>query len=304
MKSTLVTGASGFVGSFLMTELQRHGIPTIGVSRTDKAGLLKIQSYGEEMDWGPVLEKVDTIVHLAARVHVMKDRASDPLSEFRRANVDATLHLARAAIKAGVRRFIFVSTIKVNGETTRPGHPFRSDDPRKPEGPYAVSKAEAEIALLELGRQTDLEVVILRPTLVYGPGVKGNLATLKKWAAFQLPSPFGAIQNRRSLVHLSNLSSAIIAARREPRAADQIFLVADGTHISTHELLLDLGWKRPPRILDFVFACTFLAALAVPRSTRNRLLSNLEVDVEKARTLLNWNPLPFVRQSTFRPTHD
>lgn len=304
MKSTLVTGASGFVGSFLMTELQRHGIPTIGVSRTDKAGLLKIQSYGEEMDWGPVLEKVDTIVHLAARVHVMKDRASDPLSEFRRANVDATLHLARAAIKAGVRRFIFVSTIKVNGETTRPGHPFRSDDPRKPEGPYAVSKAEAEIALLELSRQTELEVVILRPTLVYGPGVKGNLATLKKLADFQLPSPFGAIQNRRSLVHLSNLSSAIMAARRESRAADQVFLVADGTPISTHELLLDLGWKRPPRILDFVFACTFLAALAVPRSTRNRLLSNVEVDVEKARTLLNWDPLPFVRQSTFRPTHD
>lgn len=304
MNSTLVTGASGFVGSFLMKELQRNGIPTIGVSRSEKAGLLKIPCYDEEMNWGPILEKVDTVVHLAARVHVMKDRVSDPLSEFRRANVDATLHLARAAIKAGVRRFIFVSTIKVNGETTRPGQPFRSDDPRKPEGPYAVSKAEAEIALLELGRQTDLEVVILRPTLVYGPGVKGNLAALKKWTRFQLPSPFGALHNRRSLVHLSNLSSAIMAARREPRAADQVFLVADSTHVSTHELLLDLGWKRPPRFLDFVFACTFLAALAVPRSTRNRLLSNLEVDVEKARTLLNWDPLPFLRQSNSRPTHD
>jgi nucleoside-diphosphate-sugar epimerase len=197
-----------------------------------------------------------------------------------------------------------LSTIKVNGETTRPGQPFKPDDPRKPQGPYAVSKAEAEIALLELGKRSNLEVVILRPSLVYGPGVKGNLATLTRWAGFHLPSPFGAVRNRRSLVHLSNLSSAILAARREPGAADQVFLVADGSPVSTHELLLDLGWKRPPRILDFVFACTIVAALAVPRSTRNRLLSNLEVDVEKTRTLLNWNPLPFVSQNFSRPLDD
>lgn len=294
MKSTLVTGASGFVGSFLMKELQRHGIPTIGVSRTAKAGLVKIPGYGEEMDWAPILENVDTIVHLAARVHVMKDRASDPLSEFRRANVDATLHLARAAIKAGVRRFIFVSTIKVNGETTILGKPFTPEDELNPSGPYARSKAEAEIALLELAATTTLEVVILRPPLVYGPGVKGNMATLAKWARFHLPSPFGALENRRSLLHVSNLASAIIAARSQPDAANQVFLIADSTAVSTHELLLDLGWKCPPRILDPVLAAIVLTPLAARKSTRDRLLGNLEVDVEKARRLLNWNPSRFV----------
>lgn len=294
MRSTLVTGASGFVGSYLLKELRRHGIPTKGVSRTAQHDLMAVPSYGKDMDWDPVLEDVDTVVHLAARVHVMKDRAIDPLSEFRRVNVDATLHLARAAVRAGVRRFIFVSTIKVNGENTSAGCPFRPDDAPNPQGPYAVSKAEAEIALLELGKSSNLEVVIIRPPLVYGPGVKGNMATLAKWARFHLPSPFGAVKNRRSMVHVSNLSSAILAARSHTDAANQVFLVADSTHVSTHELLLDLGWRRPPRGLDFVFAVAVLAPLAARKSTRDRLLGNLEVDVEKTCTLLNWSPSPFV----------
>lgn len=295
--STLVTGASGFVGSHLLKELRRQEIEAKGVSRATKDGLITIPSYDTDMDWDPFLKDVDTVVHLAARVHVMKDRAIDPLSEFRKANVEATLHLARAAIRAGVRRFIFVSTIKVNGETTKPGCTFRPGDPRKPEGPYAVSKAEAELALLELGKTSNLEVVILRPTLVYGPGVKGNMATLARWARFHPPSPFGALKNRRSLVHVSNLCSAIIAARRHSGAANQVFLVADREPVSTHELLLDLGWACPPRLLNLVFLLTVLAPLAARKSTRDRLLSNLEVDIDKTRRLLDWNPSPFVSHS-------
>ena len=298
MKSTLVTGASGFVGSFLLKQMEREGIPAKGVSRTERDCLIAVPSYGQDMDWDPLLQDVDTVVHLAARVHVMKDRAIDPLSEFRKANVDATLHLARAAARAGVRRFIFVSTIKVNGETTSPGRPFTPEDTPNPSGPYAISKAEAESALLDLARDSNLEVVILRPPLVYGPGVKGNMATLARWAKRHPPSPFGALRNRRSLAHVSNLSSAIIAARLHPSAANQVFLVADSTAVSTHELLLDLGWKRPPRILDPVFAAIVLAPLATFKSTRDRLLGNLEVDVEKTRRLLNWEPSRFVSHAS------
>jgi nucleoside-diphosphate-sugar epimerase len=286
MTSTLVTGASGFVGSFLLKELTREGIPARGVSRTETDGLITVPSYGKDMDWDPLLKDIDTVVHLAARVHVMEDHAVDPLAEFRQANLEATLHLARAAARVGVRRFIFISTIKVNGETTKPGRAFKADDPRNPDGPYAVSKAEAEIALLDLAKSSSLEVVILRPPLVYGPGVKGNMATLARWARFHLPSPFGSVENRRSLVHVSNLCSAIIAAQRHPGAANQVFLVADSEPVSTHQLLLDLGWACPPKVLNWVFAVTAVAPLAARKSTRDRLLCNLEVDIEKTRTQL------------------
>lgn len=295
--STLVTGASGFVGSHLLKELQRQGIPARGVSRTKEDGLITVPSYGKDMDWDPLLKDVDTVIHLAARVHVMNDGAIDPLAEFRKANVEATLHLAHAAALAGVKRFIFISTIKVNGETTKSGRAFRADDPRNPDGPYAASKAEAEIALLDLANSSSLEVVVLRPPLVYGPGVKGNMATLARWARFHFPSPFGAVKNRRSLVHVSNLCSAIIAAKRHPAAANQVFLVADSEPVSTHQLLLDLGWTCAPQVLDWVFAVTALAPLAARKSTRYRLLCNLEIDIEKTRSQLDWNPSHFVSRS-------
>lgn len=298
MTWTLVTGASGFVGSYLLQELQKQGIRVKGVSRTAKTGLFQVPTYGPEMDWAPLLGDVDTIIHLAARVHLTRDRARDPLSEFRKANVEATLHLARAAAQAGVRRFIFVSTIKVNGETTKAAQPFRADDPPAPQGPYAVSKAEAEAALFDLGTHSGMEVVVIRPPLVYGQGAKGNMATLEKWGKFHPPSPFGSIKNRRSLVHLSNLSSAILAAHQRKEAANQIFLVADSQPISTHDILLDFGWTQPSKMMNFLLSNTVLRLLAVHAAMKNRLLDNLEVDIEKTRSMLQWNPSAFVRQKS------
>ena len=298
MPLILVTGASGFVGTFLLEEMRRRELPFLGVSRRPKKDLIQILTYSKEMNWAPLLVGVDTIVHLAARVHVRNDPASKRLSEFRKANVDATLHLARCAAKAGVRRFVFVSTIKVNGETTEPGKPFRAEDAPNPQGPYAISKAEAEAGLLDIAYNTGLEITIIRPPMVYGPNAKGNVETLARWAKFRLPSPFGTLKNNRSLVHVLNLSSVIIAACYHPKAANEVFLVADGTSISTHKLLLDLGWTKAPRSLDLLFAWTILIALKLRRSTREKLLGNLEVDVEKTRSLLGWKPSSFFSQSS------
>jgi UDP-glucose 4-epimerase len=294
MTVTLVTGASGFVGSFLMEEMRRRNLPAKGVSRTAKKGLVHIPAYDDKVNWGPLLNGVDTVVHLAARVHVMNENAANPLTEFRKVNVDASLHLARAAVDAGVRRFVYLSTIKVNGEETQPGRPFKEEDCPAPQGPYAISKAEAESALLELGRNSGLEIVIIRPPMVYGPGVKGNMATLARWARFGLPSPFGAVCNKRSLIHVSNLCGAIIAACAHANAANQVFLVADSTSISTHEVLLDLGWRKAWHPLDAILSRTASAVLRLKRSARMKLLGNLEVDIQKARTQLQWNPSPFV----------
>lgn len=293
MCAILVTGASGFVGTSLMEEMKRRNLPAIGVARSPKPGLLTIPTYGKAMNWDPLLKDVNTVVHLAARVHVMKDRQLNPLQEFRQANLEATLNLARAAARNGVRRMVFVSTIKVNGEHTQPGRPFKAEDAQMPEGPYAQSKAEAEIGLLQIGRETGLEIVILRPPLVYGPDNKGNLATLARWAKFGLPSPFGAVRNRRTLVHVSNLCSAIIAACIQPNAANQVFLIADSTSVSTHEIFLALGWRTSTPLLDAIFYWTLLPFLKLKKSTRDRLLCDLEVDIEKATALLEWTSSPF-----------
>ncbi len=293
MRAILVTGASGFVGTSLMEEMKRQNLPVMGVARSLKPGLVTIPAYGKTMDWGPLLKDVDTVVHLAARVHVMKDREQDPLQEFRQANVDATLHLARAAARYGVRRLVFVSTIKVNGEHTHLGalqSRRRSDAPR----PIRTIKGRGEIGLLQIGRETGLEIVILRPPLVYGPGNKGNLAILARWAKFGFPSPFGAVQNRRSLVHISNLCSAIIAACMHPKAANQVFLIADSTSVSTHKIFLALGWRKTSPILDAIFQWTLLPLLKLKKSTRERLFSSLEVDIEKATALLEWTSSPFM----------
>lgn len=293
MGMTLVTGASGFVGSHLMQEMKLRGLPVRGVTRGTVPGLVTVPSYGPEMDWSKYLEGVDTVVHLAARVHVMRETASDPLSQFREANVAATINLARQAAGSGVRRFIFVSSIKVNGERTEPGKPFTADDLPNPQDPYGISKAEAEAALMTLGHETGMEITIIRPPLVYGPGVKGNFRSLMKWAASGLPSIFGAVKNKRSFVHVANLCDLLIKTLDHPSASNRIFLVSDGRDLSTHELFEILAFQagREPKSIVVAPAILHMIGRLTHRSAAlERLTQNLQIDVCATCEELGWHP--------------
>jgi len=293
MGMTLVTGASGFVGSHFMAEMERRGLPARGISRRTLPGLVTVPSYGPEMDWREYLAGIDTVVHLAARVHVMRETATDPLAMFREANVVATINLARQAVEAGVRRFVFVSSIKVNGERTDPGKPFTSDDPPAPQDPYGASKAEAEAELTVLGRQSGLEITIIRPSLVYGPGVRGNFRSLMKWAASGVPSVFPAVDNKRSFVHVANLCDLLITVLDHPGAANRVFLASDGQDLSTHELLSHLtaaAGRRPRSINVPIAVLRGLGMLTGHRDAVARLTENLQVDLTPTRRLLDWHP--------------
>ena len=304
MDTTLVTGASGFIGSHLMRELQRRGLPARGVSRQALPGLTRIPSYGPDCDWREHLNGIRTVVHLAARVHVMHETANDPLAQFRHANVAATANLARQAAAAGVKRFVFLSSIKVNGERTEPGKPFTADDPPHPQDPYGVSKAEAEAALREIGRETGLEIVIIRPPLVYGQGVGGNFRSLMRWAARGVPSIFRKVKNRRSLVYVGNLCDLVITTLTHPNAANRTFLVSDGEALSTHELLATLtsAFGRKPRSIPVSpAALRLLGSLAGRRPVVERLLDSLEVEISTTRETLSWKP-PFTCSAGLRAT--
>jgi UDP-glucose 4-epimerase len=294
MGMTLVTGGSGFVGSHLVEEMHHRDLSVRGVSQATVPGLSTIPSYGPEADWSNQLENVETVVHLAARVHVMRETASDPLSQFREANVGGTVNLARQAAAAGVRRFIFVSSIKVNGERTEPGKPFTADDPLNPQDPYSISKAEAEAALMILSRETGMEVTIVRPPLVYGPGVKGNFHSLKKWAENGLPSLFAAVHNKRSLVHVANLCDLLITVLNHANAGNQVFLVSDGRDFSTDELIQSLAAKAGRRSLRVPVPPTILRAagnLVGRTEAIDRLTQSLQIDLQKTNQILNWFPL-------------
>lgn len=234
---TLVTGSSGFVGSALVPMMRARGMLVRDVSRTNENAVVRIPTYGSNIDWSSSLDGIAAVVHLAARVHVMRETSSDPLSAFREANVEATVNLARQAASHGVKRFLFISTIKVNGELTELGCPFTSLDQASPQDPYGLSKAEAEAALLAVGRETGMEIVIVRPPLVYGPGVRGNFRVLMKWAASGAPSIFSLVHNKRSLIYVGNLCDLLIRAIDHPDAAGEIFLASDGYDVSTHELV-------------------------------------------------------------------
>ncbi|WP_246663187.1 NAD-dependent epimerase/dehydratase family protein [Rhizobium sp. WL3] len=276
-----------------MKELRLRDISSKGFSRTQSHHLIQIPSYNSDVDWDPHLHGASAIIHLAARVHVMTERASDPLLEFRQANVDATMHLARAAARAGVRRFVFVSTIKVNGERTLPGRPFTADDPPRPQGPYSISKAEAEAALFALGRETGMDITIIRPPLVYGPGVRGNFRSLMKWAASGAPSIFSAVHNRRSFVHVSNLCDLLITVTDHPKAANKVFLVSDGCDLSTDELLTQLtaAADRLPRSLPVPPVLIRALGRFTGRSEAvARLVEDLQVDITKTCGTLDWTP--------------
>lgn len=251
------------------------------------------QSFEQDNDWDGALAECDVVVHSAARVHVMNDTESDPLAAFRRVNVDGTLALARQAIAAGVKRFVFISSIKVNGEGTAPGRPYAANDTPQPQDPYGTSKLEAETALQALARDTGLEVVIVRPVLVYGPGVKANFLNMMRWLDRGIPLPFGAIDNRRSLVAVENLVDLVVTCIGHEAAANQVFLVSDGEDLSTTGLLRRMGQAlgRPARLLPVPAGLLSAGAKALGKgSLSQRLCGSLQVDISKTRDLLGWRP--------------
>jgi nucleoside-diphosphate-sugar epimerase len=295
----LVTGASGFVGKAMVRSLCTD--PRFQVrmaSRRDHpespGGVNAVLSpeLGADADWSAVLHGVDGVIHLAARVHMMRDRSANPLAEFRRVNVDGTVRLARQAAEAGVKRFVFLSSIKVNGEETS-SRCFSEADPPRPVDPYGVSKYEAEMALAQLASETQMEVVSVRAPLVYGPGVKANFRRMIGWLYRGVPLPFGAIENRRTLIALDNLVDVLRTCLVHPRAANETFLVGDSEDLSTPDLLRRLARALGTRALLIPVPVgvlrVVLAALGLGEEAQ-RLCSSLQVDSSRVRALLGWHP--------------
>ncbi|MBC2775036.1 NAD-dependent epimerase/dehydratase family protein [Rhizobium sp. AQ_MP] len=289
----MVTGSTGFVGSNMVQTLRSNAMNVRAISREKRPDTEAINSYGADTDWSQQLKGVDCIIHLAARVHVMHETASDPIAAFREANYHATLNLARQAALSGLRRFIFVSTIKVNGERTDKGQPFTSASTPNPQDPYAISKYDAERDLFELGRSTGMEITVVRPPLVYGPGVGGNFRLLMQWAKSGLPSVFSTIKNKRSMIFIENLTDLLRVVIHHPNAANRLFLASDNETMSTHEILNHLitACGRTPRTLPIPLAALRLAGKIVKREQQVlRLTESLEVDISETKHLLGWEP--------------
>ncbi|WP_296509648.1 NAD-dependent epimerase/dehydratase family protein [Rhodoferax sp.] len=294
--TVLVTGGGGFVGRGVLNEAERRGIVTRPVFRRtnlSQPACIVVPDLAANTDWRMALTGVQAVIHLAARVHVMAEAAKDPITEFRRVNVEGTLQLAHQAATSGVRRFIFMSSVKVNGEVTHAGARFAADDAAAPLDAYGVSKMEAENGLRALAAQTGMEVVIIRPPLVYGPGVKANFAAIVNWLKCGIPLPLGAIQNKRSLVSLGNLVDLTLLCLEHPSAANQTLMVSDGEDVSTTELLQRLGgvMGRPARLFKVPQVLLELAAVVIHKpSLAQRLCSSLQVDISRTEELLGWSP--------------
>ena len=303
-QTVFVTGASGFVGRRVVDKLACDGYEVIaGVRKPDNsAGSASKQIVFDLAKENALLAKltgITTVIHTAARVHIMDDSATDPLAEFRKINTQGTLNLARQAAQAGVKRFIFLSSIKVNGEGTRPDQRFTPDDDCSPDDPYGVSKYEAEKGLVALAEETGMEVVIIRPPLVYGPGVKANFATMMAWVKKGVPLPLGAVDNKRSMIALDNLVNFIILCIDHPKAANELFLIADGEDVSTTELLQKVvrAYGKKARLLPVpVSWMVFAAKLVNKEDVANRLFSSLQIDNSKAKHLLGWQAVTSMTQ--------
>lgn len=293
-ENILVTGAGGFVGERVCEAVAARGgriYPVVRRAESEKQ--IAIGDIGPLTDWSSALDGVDVVVHLAARVHLMSDGAVDPLAEFRRVNVAGTRALAEQAARAGVGRLVFVSSIKVNGENTSPDAPFTSDDLPRPADPYGVSKHEAEQVLRWVSAETGMEVVVIRPCLVYGPGVRANFLSMLRWLDKGVPLPLGAIHNQRSLLALDNLVDLIVTCTEHPAAANQTLLAADGKDLSTTALLRRLGdaLGTPARLVPVPTAILRAgAALIGKRAIVERLCGSLQVDISKTRSVLGWKP--------------
>jgi len=311
----LVTGATGFVGSALCDSLVQSGHHVVAISRTQWSAPPESESLSnsehssqylcrQTADFGNIssiqahLQGCDAVIHCAARVHQVREAAANPLDEYRRVNTQATLALAQAAAQAGVKRYIFLSSVKVNGEFTQPHVPFIASQAR-PLDPYGISKWEAEQGLQEIAAKSGLEVVIVRPPLVYGPNVKANFLTMMRWLYRGVPLPLGAIHNQRSLVALPNLLDFISLCIHHPKAANQTFLVSDQYDLSTSELLRYLGeaLHRPARLLPVPQSILELALKSLGKSSMvQRLCGDLTVDSSPATQLLGWKPPVTVQQ--------
>ncbi|MCG9095339.1 UDP-glucose 4-epimerase family protein [Laribacter hongkongensis] len=297
-----VSGANGFVGHGLVRQLAANNHQLLAYvrqpgdfARFDRVTTVAAPELDPHSDWQFRHELgIDVLVHLAARVHVMKDTSADPLTEFRKVNVAGTANLARQAAKVGVKRFVFLSSIKVNGEFMEAGQPFTTDDVPAPEDPYGVSKHEAEQLLRQIAAETGMEIVIIRPPLVYGPGVKANFESMMRWLARDVPLPLAAVtNNRRSLVALDNLVDLIVTCLNHPAAANQTFLVSDDEDLSTADLLKRMGaaMEHPARLFHLPPALLKLGATVLNKpGIYQRLCGSLQLDITKTRQLLGWTP--------------
>lgn len=304
----LVTGSSGFVGSKVMEQASRIGWECIGqrrtLNRTNHSQSDFVTSLEANTDWRVALNGVDCVVHCAARVHQMQDSAQDALTLYRDVNTAGTLNLARQAVEAGVKRFIFISSIKVNGEYSKPDQPFLPETSFIPDDPYGLSKYEAEQGLKKLADETGLEVVIIRPPLVYGEGVKANFLSMIQWVEKGIPLPLGLIHNKRSLVYLGNLVDLIMNCCTHTNAPGNTFLVSDDLDVSTTEILKTIANSLavpsrllpiPERVLKTLFIITGKKSMA------QRLCCDLHVDISETKRTLNWSP-PYTFQQGIQKT--
>lgn len=294
-----ITGSTGFVGKQLISQLPDSeclilGRKPLGAPKTSYSFCEFDLSSANDNNLIQPLCSASVLIHIAARVHVMHETVDDPLTEFREVNTLGTLNIAKQAAQAGVKRFIFISSIKVNGESTSNRKPFTALDAPSPEDPYGISKAEAEIALLELGKQTGMEIVIIRPPLVYGEGVKANFAALLKLVSKGLPLPFRCIaKNKRSMVSVYNLVDLIKTCIDHPSAANQVFLASDDDDISTAQMVALMAKVQGKRNLALpVPVCCFklLGKLLNKNDVIDRLTGSLQLDITHTKETLAWKP--------------
>ena len=295
----LVTGANGFVGGALCNALGSQGHHFLGSVR-DKSFLkgkneyIFVESLDSNTDWRSALAGCDTVVHLASRAHILNENISDPLAAFRLTNTQGTLNLAEQALECGVFRFVFVSSIGVNGAMTS-GEPFTNKDLPSPHSPYAVSKMEAEQSLIELSKRTNLEVVIIRSPAIYGKNAPGNFGLIKKLIKYGVPLPVGSIHNKRSLVSIENIVSFIMLCIDHPKVANEIFLVSDGDDLSTLEVVELMGkliGKKAKTVKCSPQLLWFILTILGKRKTAVSLMLDLQLNIDRSRTLLEWSP-PF-----------
>ncbi len=295
----LVTGSTGFIGKVLINQLDVHGFkPFASVRKKSSLFPSHIEQvvgggiYPSKV-WKETLSNIDVVIHLAARVHVMNDTDTNALAEFRKVNTKGTLNLARQAAESGVKRFIFLSSIKVNGEATNLDSPFSSKDTYVPSDPYGLSKYEAEQGLKKIAKETGMEVVIIRPPLVYGPNVKANFLSMMEWLYKGVPLPLGSIHNKRSLVALDNLIDLIITCIKHPAAVNQTFLISDEEDLSTTDLLrrMTKALGKPSRLIPIPSnIITLGATLLGQKGVAQRLCGSLQVDISHTKSTLGWNP--------------